>query len=357
MTVLELVSLEAGEQHRRIFIAATLAGGTNALVLSLANKAAETPGNTPAYIFILFAICILIYGIGARFTYNRTAEIVQSALLRIKNRIVDKVERAELEQLERIGASKINDRITENMAEIADSAGLLANLLQSLWILIFATLYLLWVSVPAFVLTSDHAGIERVDPWNGKMNTIKIEDVGYVYAADNGHEPFRIGPVNLEIRSGEILFIVGGNGSGKSTFLKVRTPKLYGVLDADPAVVHYLLVQMRVNDKTSFESGSFTKRKLSTGQRKRLAMIVTLLEDRPICVFDEWAADQDPIFRKYFYDELLPILKNRGKTVIAVSHDHRYFHYADRVLTMDEGKIRSVTENERAVVASRAEAT
>jgi len=550
MTVLELISQEAGEQRRRIFIAATLAGGTNALVLSLANKAAETPGTTPAYIFILFAVCVLIYGIGARFTYNRTAEIVQSALLKIKTRIVDKVEQAELEQIERIGASEINDRITENMAEIADSAGLLANLLQSLWILAFATVYLLWVSVPAFVLmgfvvvigggiyasmhqevreylrvaakerlvffdrlmdliagfkevkfsrkrgrelrddiarageelrvvtvkssylfndhwifanvllllligaivfvipmhtkieattlgglvaagmfiwgpvgglvggfpayvrcnvalaqiealeakldtaTKELAGILPVDPWRGTIGTIRVEDVRYTYATDNGHDPFSVGPMNIEIRAGEVLFIVGGNGSGKSTFLKVLTglcrastgkilvdgvaiapeniaayrehisaifsdfhlfSKLYGVLDADPAVVRDLLVQMQVDDKTSFEEGSFTKRKLSTGQRKRLAMIVTLLEDRPICVFDEWAADQDPIFRKYFYEELLPMLKKRGKTVIAVSHDDRYFHCADRVVTMEEGKIRSERKNEWAADASRAE--
>lgn len=536
MTILELMNSEAADGRRRIFIAASSAGGANALVLGLANLAAKTPGTAPLHLFALFVLAVAVYGIGARFTYNRTAEIVQSALLRIKIRIVDKVERAELELLERIGPSEINDRITENMTDISESSGLLANLLQSVCILVFATLYLVTISVPAFVmmafvlgvgmslytsmhkevreyltrsgqtrlvfferlmdllagfkeakfsrrrgrdirndivetgddlrvatlkasrLFNDHwifanvfllsfigaivfvlplhttidaatlgglvaagmfiwgpvgglvggfpayvrcnvalaqiaaleekfdvaartEGSDVVDPWKGRFSAIEAEDIQYEYIPDNGGESFRIGPMSLTIPAGEVLFIVGGNGSGKSTFLKVLTglyrpkagalrvdgvtvgpqnvpiyrelisaifsdfhlfAKLYGLLGVDDSAVRGLLVQMRIDDKTSFENGRFTKRNLSTGQRKRLAMIVALLEDRPICVFDEWAADQDPTFRKYFYEELVPILQRRGKTVIAVSHDDRYFSCADRVVTMDEGKIRSI---------------
>ena len=95
---------------------------------------------------------------------------------------------------------------------------------------------------------------------------------------------------------------------------------------------------MKLDLKTEVIDGKFTNIDLSTGQRKRLAMIVSLLDDRPICVYDEWAADQDPDFRKYFYDILLKDLKNKGKTIIAVSHDDRYFHVADRVLKMEFGK-------------------
>src|SRR5690606_26016919 len=118
----------------------------------------------------------------------------------------------------------------------------------------------------------------------------------------------------------------------------------YGLLDVDPAEVHRLIAQMDLQQKTSFEDKGFTNRNLSTGQRKRLAMIVALLEDRPVCVFDEWAADQDPEFREYFYVELLPSLKQRGKTVIAVSHDDRYFHCADQMIAMEYGQIRSVNK-------------
>jgi putative ATP-binding cassette transporter len=128
--------------------------------------------------------------------------------------------------------------------------------------------------------------------------------------------------------------------------------KLYGLLDVDEAAVHQLLAQMHLTGKTSFSDQQFTRRNLSTGQRKRLAMIVVLLEDRPIYVFDEWAADQDPEFRKYFYEELLPSLKQRGKAVIAVSHDDRYFRCADRVVTMEYGKIRSITPGSSSITHS-----
>jgi len=77
---------------------------------------------------------------------------------------------------------------------------------------------------------------------------------------------------------------------------------------------------------------------LSTGQRKRLALISSLLEDRPIVMFDEWAADQDPHFRKHFYEDIIPSLRASGKTILAVSHDDNYWHVADRVLKMEYGQ-------------------
>jgi putative ATP-binding cassette transporter len=96
---------------------------------------------------------------------------------------------------------------------------------------------------------------------------------------------------------------------------------------------------MQLEHKTSWHDGHFENQELSTGQKKRLALIVSLLEDKPIYVFDEWAADQDPEFRKFFYDTLLPELKSRGKTVIAATHDDRYFYACDRVLKMEMGQI------------------
>ncbi|MEL7400114.1 MAG: hypothetical protein AAFN68_06015, partial [Pseudomonadota bacterium] len=54
------------------------------------------------------------------------------------------------------------------------------------------------------------------------------------------------------------------------------------------------------------------------------------------------AADQDPAFRERFYTQLLPALKQQGKTIVVVTHDDRYFHLADRVLKLEYGKLRSV---------------
>ena len=78
--------------------------------------------------------------------------------------------------------------------------------------------------------------------------------------------------------------------------------------------------------------------RLSSGERKRLALVLSLLEDKPILLLDEWAAEQDPPFRRKFYHEILPWLKRQGKTVVAVTHDDDHYDVADRVLRMQFGK-------------------
>jgi putative ATP-binding cassette transporter len=207
---------------------------------------------------------------------------------------------------------------------------------------------------------------------------IRLEQVHFMYPARNGQTPFTAGPFDVEVQAGEILFIVGGNGSGKSTFKKLLTglyyprggslrldgrrvegadyrayrslfsviftdfhlfDRLYGIEGVAQQDVDALLERMELEKKTRYVDGRFTHQNLSTGQKKRLALIVTLMEDRPIFIFDEWAADQDPGFRRYFYEVLLQGFKERGKTVIAVTHDDRCFHVADRVLKMDYGRI------------------
>jgi putative ATP-binding cassette transporter len=186
--------------------------------------------------------------------------------------------------------------------------------------------------------------------------------------------------VDFALRSGELVFITGGNGSGKSTFLKLLASlykpdsgriffdgilvsdttredyrqlisaifvdyhlfqRLYGIPDPDLIEVDRLLAQFRLLDKTRLAHGEFNTVDLSTGQRKRLALIVRLLEKRPILLLDEWAADQDPDFRRKFYFDLLPALHQAGVTVVVVTHDDRYLDEMDlpaRRLRMDEGR-------------------
>src|SRR5690606_27967207 len=103
------------------------------------------------------------------------------------------------------------------------------------------------------------------------------------------------------------------------------------------------LAQLQLDHKVRVENGTFSTLRLSQGQRKRLALLVAYLEDRPFYVFDEWAADQDPVFKKIFYTEILPSLKAKGKTVIAITHDDGYFHVADRCFKFEDGKLKELS--------------
>jgi putative pyoverdin transport system ATP-binding/permease protein len=228
-------------------------------------------------------------------------------------------------------------------------------------------------------VTRNGAGvISSVPP---DFTDIQMQGLSFSYVDQESNELFRVGPLDLDIRRGEILFVMGGNGSGKTTLLKLLTAlyyptagrllvdnypiegaalksyrelfsaifadfhlfrKLYGLSNVPEATVQKLLTQFELEQKTAFAGDHFTNLQLSTGQRKRLALIVALLEDRPIYIFDEWAADQDPEFRQYFYEQLLPDLAAQGKTIVAVTHDDRYFHVAHRVIKMELGRIVSI---------------
>lgn len=208
------------------------------------------------------------------------------------------------------------------------------------------------------------------------FESLDFKDVCFSYNANND-EAFALGPVNLKIKKGEILFVIGGNGSGKSTFISLLTglhnpsrgsiivnndkciePKnlqefITAVftdnyifannyddysLENNPAYQE-LLKTMNLDKVVEDDQEGSARRRFSKGQGKRMAMIFSLLERKPIIVLDEWAADQDPHFRKYFYEVLIPRLKEQGKTIIAVTHDDAYFQYADRIVKFDYGHI------------------
>jgi putative ATP-binding cassette transporter len=111
--------------------------------------------------------------------------------------------------------------------------------------------------------------------------------------------------------------------------------RIYGVDDVDETKVNALLDLMQLRDSTAWVENRFTRTDLSTGQRKRLGLICTLLEDKPVLLFDEWAAEQSPQFRRYFYEELLPDLKNQGRAVVVITHDDQFTHVADRVIVLE----------------------
>ncbi|WP_144160500.1 cyclic peptide export ABC transporter [Paraburkholderia sp. BCC1885] len=215
-------------------------------------------------------------------------------------------------------------------------------------------------------------------PLQGEIRSIELNAVRYSFPAAAGKDPFQLGPVDLEVHRGEMLFVVGENGSGKTTLIKLLlglyTPESGTLLvDGQPLDVrhadayrqnfsaifsdYYLFDELVVRDETLLEraneymeqleiahkvhvaDGRFSTIDLSSGQRKRLALVQAMLEQRPVMMFDEWAADQDPTFRRLFYTQFLPELKRQGKTLIVVSHDDRFFGMADRVVRLEHGKI------------------
>ncbi|HYA06325.1 MAG TPA: cyclic peptide export ABC transporter [Xanthobacteraceae bacterium] len=214
-----------------------------------------------------------------------------------------------------------------------------------------------------------------------RFDKIELHNIVFRYVDKFSDTVFKIGPLDFTLHRGDLVFITGGNGSGKSTFLRVLSglyppdsgeveldgtaindatrdeyralmsaiffdyhlfQRLYGLPDADPAEVGRLLTQFRLADKTALTNGEFRTLDLSGGQRRRLALIVSLLEKRPIMLLDEWTAEQDPEFRRKFYDELLPDMIRAGATIVVITHDDRYLdelHLPARRIKMDEGRI------------------
>ena len=228
-------------------------------------------------------------------------------------------------------------------------------------------------------LASRAETLARIGTTDRQFKQIEIRQATHSYQLAGQENTFTLGPVDLTLYPGELVFIVGGNGSGKSTLAKLitglyvpdageilldgtlvddRNRELYrqlfstvfadfylferllglGLQDLDAQAKTYL-EQLQLTHKVTIENGKLSTTALSQGQRKRLALLTAYLEDRPIYLFDEWAADQDPFFREIFYQQLLPELKQRGKAVLVISHDDRYFHLADRLLKLDYGQI------------------
>ena len=223
------------------------------------------------------------------------------------------------------------------------------------------------------------------------FETIDLKRVEFSFGDEPAGENFHLGPVDFSLRRGEIVFVIGGNGSGKTVLMRVLTAlyqpgageiayngvtleaadrqayreqfstvfsdfhlfrELLGLDGVPPSQVAAWLERLDLSGKTEYVDGAFSSISLSAGQRKRLAFAVAMLEDRPVYVLDEFGAEQDPEHRRMFYRELLPGLRESGKTVVVVTHDDAYFDAADRVIRMDFGRIVSVQEPARREIGS-----
>ncbi|HEX8185576.1 MAG TPA: cyclic peptide export ABC transporter [Blastocatellia bacterium] len=211
------------------------------------------------------------------------------------------------------------------------------------------------------------------------LKSVELSNITHNYYREQENSTFTLGPITLRLDAGEVVFLVGGNGSGKTTLAKLITG-LYTpeggtiLLNGDPVTdktrefyrQHFSVVfsdfflfenflglkgedverkaaqylkRLQLNHKVQIKDGMLSTIELSQGQRKRLALLTAYLEDRPIYVFDEWAADQDPQFKDIFYLQILPELKASGKTVLVISHDDRYYSAADRIIKLEYGKL------------------
>ena len=231
--------------------------------------------------------------------------------------------------------------------------------------------------------------------------SISFNDISYRYASidtdanevmvkenENENSTDILKSVNLILKRGDVVFLIGANGSGKSTLAKIITgiftPSIGAVkIDSqlvdsennadyrqlfsaifsdqhlfkqligregqqpDEALVNTWLHKLNLQDKVSVTDNQLSTDKLSQGQRKRLAMLIAVAEQKDILLLDEWAADQDPAFRRVFYQTLIPELKALGKTLFIISHDDGYFEHADRLLLMKEGRLIELNAEER----------
>lgn len=229
----------------------------------------------------------------------------------------------------------------------------------------------------------ERSGSRQMDSWE----SIELHRIKHSYLREGESSVFTVGPIDLTVKPGELIFLVGGNGSGKTTLAKLitglYTPEagevlLDGVaitdetrddyrqlfsmvfsdfylfesligLDSphlDVRAKHYLEI-LQLDSNVKVKNGKLSTIALSQGQRKRLALLTAYLEDRPIYIFDEWAADQDPAFKQVFYHVLLPELKARGKTVIVISHDDGFYQVADRIVKLTYGQLEYDKLNDR----------
>jgi putative ATP-binding cassette transporter len=211
------------------------------------------------------------------------------------------------------------------------------------------------------------------------FSRLELKGVVHAYHREQEDSHFVLGPLDLTFQPGELVFLVGGNGSGKSTLAKILAGlyvpeageirldgrlitdanrdeyrQLFSAVFADfylfenllglegrnlDAQAEEYLERLHLHHKVKIQNGALSTTAVSQGQRKRLALLTAYLEDRPFYLFDEWAADQDPYFKGIFYTQLLPDLKSRGKAVLVISHDDKYFDVADRIIKLDYGKL------------------
>lgn len=237
------------------------------------------------------------------------------------------------------------------------------------------------------------------------MNIIETKDLSFSYKSEE-KERIVLKELNLEIEKGSFTAVIGHNGSGKSTFAKhinaillpsggsisvcgINTQdeeKLYElrknagmvfqnpdnqivatIVEEDVAFglenigVEWEEMQRRVKDAlTAVNMYEYRKRAphlLSGGQKQRVAIAGILAMEPQCIVLDEPTAMLDPIGRREVIDTIMRLNKEKGITIILITHYMDEAAKADRVVVLDEGKVilddspENVFENEQKLLS------
>lgn len=558
MKLFKIIKRETTKNTSNLVLAIFLGGISQMLLVEILHNAAEQASVASISIrhFLLLGCCISLYLFAQKYVSDKSCEIVEQAIVKIRCRIANKIRKTELSTLEAIGSASLYARLTQDALYISNTASMTINNLQAFFMMLFMLFYLCWLSPSVFFLVflslllgvisyaryseiyahnwrllskretaffekfshvlsgfkeirinetksnevyADYVKVNK-EKLDIRVKTTQLYNVNKLFAAgffflaiigvlvilphfqeitsgdmlkiiatllfifgpyqsviagvsifalaDNsakniweleeqlnqklkfqkksfnptegntalpplrlkgalhlkglmfqyknkdGVDNFSIGPIDLKIDKGEIIFVTGGNGSGKSTFMKLLTglylpkggviylqesseakeiktyitphnyqqyrelfttiftdfhlfDKLYGLKDINPLEVKQLLQEMELpKEKTTYRNRAFTNIKLSSGQRKRLALINAILEDKDIYILDEVAADLDPWFRDVYYYKILTKLKAKGKTVFVISHDRKYWEIADRILHLENGQVKEIAQKD-----------
>ncbi|EFD4920439.1 ATP-binding cassette domain-containing protein [Escherichia coli] len=302
---------------------------------------------------------------------------------RLRSEFIKRILDTHVERIEQLGSASLLAGLTSDVRNIT-IAFVRTPLLSAVGALpTLLTAQVAFNKLNKFALAPFKAEFPRPQAFPN-WQTLELRNVTFSYQ-DNA---FSVGPINLTIKRGELLFLIGGNGSGKSTLAMLLTGlyqpqngeilldgkpvsgeqpedyrKLFSAVftdvwlfdqllgpegqPANPQLVEKWLAQLKMAHKLELSNGRIVNLKLSKGQKKRVALLLALAEERDIILLDEWAADQDPHFRREFYQVLLPLMQEMGKTIFAISHDDHYFIHADRLLEMRNGQLSELTGEER----------
>ncbi len=223
----------------------------------------------------------------------------------------------------------------------------------------------------------DESGHSRAASRDSRL--LGLNAVCFRYGGETSQDGFALGPIDISLKRGEVVFVSGGNGSGKTTLAKVLTGlyrptegtvQLNGI-PVDESNTHWYrrkfaavfgdfclfegVADLRLEDlgahvdwltaPLKLDAVALTARSsvdgsapMSSGERRRIALLRAVVEDRPFLVLDEWAVDQDPEYKDFFYQAFLPRMRAARKLIVVISDDERYFHIADRLLWLERGK-------------------